>query len=245
VYDANGKRTQVILPNGSKHMLGYTPVNLYATYTTPGNDSYMRAYNVDRQLTRTTLPSGRFADQVYGATGRVNGISYPEAVTAFEYLDNDLTDRVAAIKHDPSVGLAQDIAYNYIGSLISGMNVSGAAPVNVSYSYDTNFFPIKMSLVSGTNTVQTALVWDRDGMISGFGPFKLTRGGPGGALSQINDSTLNTSYGYDTLGRIATRNHKVSSQAILRHSTQLRQYWASYRQDRNCQWHNPYVRLYV
>jgi RHS repeat-associated protein len=212
-YDANGNRTEVMLPSGARHALGYTPINLDASYTPPNNGSYLRTFNIDKQLTRTTLPAGRFTDQSYDAAGRVTGMSYPEAVTGFEYLANDLTDRVARITNTPVAGPAQDIAYSYNGSLISGMAASGAAPAQVSYTYDNDFFPTNMNLSSGTDTVQNALLWDRDGLTTGFGTFTFTRGGPGGALSQISDTASTTSYGYDLLARIATRNHQVSSLA--------------------------------
>ena len=215
-YDANGNRTQVILPSGARHDLGYTSVNLDVSYTPPGNGSYVRTFNVDRQLTRTTLPGGRFTDQGYDAAGRVTDLRYLEAATSFDYFANDRTDRVAVIRHTPSgAGPAQDVAYSYNGSLINGMTASGAAPAQVSYSYDNDFFLTSMNLVSDTDTVSAALEWDRDGILSRFGPFTLTRGGPGGALSQISDGTVNThtNYTYDTLARMATRTHQVSGQA--------------------------------
>jgi len=211
-YDANGNRTQVILPSGARHNLQYTPVDLDAGYTPPGNGSYLRTYNVDRQLARTTLPSGRAADRSYDAVGRVSGIADSEAVTGFEYFINDRTDRVARIRHT-AAGVTQDLAYGYNGSLISGMDASGAAPAQVSYSHDNNFFLITMNVVSGTESVVTPVTRDRDGLVSGFGPFTLMRSGPGGALSQITDGTVNTTYGYDTLARLLTRTHQVAGQA--------------------------------
>jgi RHS repeat-associated protein len=210
-YDANGNRTAVIPPSGASHVLAYSAIDLDTSYTPPGNGSYLRTYNVDRQLTRTTLPAGRFTDQGYDTLGRVNGLSYAEGTIGFDYLAADLTDRVAGITNTPVTGPAQNIAYSYTGSLISGMIATGAAPAQVSYSYDNNFFPTAMNLVSGADSVSSALLWDKDGLVKGFGPFTFTRGGPSGVVSQISDIASNTSYTYDTLARIATRNHQVNA----------------------------------
>lgn len=66
-----------------------------------------------------------------------------------------------------------------------------------------------MDLVSGTDNIHSAVTRDQDSVVTAFGPFTLTRNGPMGALSQISDGTADTttSYGYDALARIATRNH--------------------------------------
>ena len=210
-YDANGNRTQVILPSGASHTLAYTPIDRDAAYTPPGNGSYLRTHNVDRQLTRTTLPGGRFTDQSYDTLGRVNGLSFAEGAAGFEYLAGDLTDRVARITNTAAIGPAQDIAYSYNGGLISGMTATGAAPAAVSYTYDNNYFPTAMNLTSGADTVSSALLWDTDGLVTGFGPFTFTRGGPKGAVSRISDTASATNYTYDTLARIATRSHQVNA----------------------------------
>lgn len=210
-YDANGNVTEIVLPSGARHTLGYTPLNLYASYTPPGNASYVRTLNVDRQLTKLTLPGGRITSQGYDNLGRVSSLSFQEATTGFEYLTDDLTDRVAKITSTPVDGADQDIAYSYNGNLIASMSATGIAPSTVSYSYDNNFFTTAMNLVSGTDTLQNNLLRDNDGLIRAFGPFTFTRGGPGGAMSQLSDSNASTDYGYDSLGRIDTRSHTVSS----------------------------------
>jgi RHS repeat-associated protein len=210
-YDANGNRTEVMLPSGAAHALGYTAINLDAFYTPPGNASYLRTFNVDRQLTSMTLPAGRTTAQSYDAAGRVSGMTYPEAVTAFAYLTG-ATDQVGNIAYTPTTGPAQSIAYTYNGGLISGTIATGVAPAQVSYSYNNDFFLTSMNLSSGAATVQINLLWDNDGLLTGFGPFTFTRGGPGGALSQISDTASATDYSYDTLARIAARGHQVNAQ---------------------------------
>jgi RHS repeat-associated protein len=211
-YDANGNRTELILPSGAHHALGYSPNNRDISYTPPNNGSYTRTFNIGRQLTHITLPSGRSTEPSYDSAGRVTGMSYPEATTAFEYSPDDLTERVAHITNTPATGPAQNIDYSYNGNLISSMTATGAAPAQVAYTYDNNFLPTNVSLSSGTDTVQAALLWDRDGLLTGFGPFTFTRSGPRGALNQIRDAATATSYSYDNVARLSRRSHVVNAQ---------------------------------
>ncbi|KAB2906875.1 MAG: RHS repeat-associated core domain-containing protein [Ignavibacteriaceae bacterium] len=92
------------------------------------------------------------------------------------------------------------------------MTATGAVLATASYTFDNNFLPTGLSLASAGKTVQAALTWDKDGLLTGFGPFTLTRGGPGGALSQFKDTVATTAYGYDTLARPATRTQQVNGQ---------------------------------
>jgi RHS repeat-associated protein len=144
----------------------------------------------------------------------VSGLNDADGVTTFGYLTGDPTNRVAQIGQTPTVGPTQELTYTYDGSLVSGLTATGAAPAQVSYAFDNNFLTTSMNLTSGTDTIQTTLAHDRDGLLSGFGPFTFTRGGPGGALSQISDGTVSTTYGYDAWARISTRSHQVNGQAV-------------------------------
>ncbi|MBP8298009.1 MAG: RHS repeat protein, partial [Burkholderiales bacterium] len=218
-YDANGNRTHVILPGGNDHALGYAADGLFNSYAPPGNGSYTRTFDADRRLTRTTLPAGRFAERTFDANARILQIAYPEVTQTFEYFTNDKTDRARRIIQTPASGPAQEMLYSYNGSLVGSITASGAAPAQVTYAYNNDLLPTSMQLVSGADTVTTALAWDKDGAGTGFGPFTLTRAGPGGALSKISDGGLNVTYVYDTLGRITSRTHTVGNVAV--YSAQL------------------------
>lgn len=219
-YDANGNRTGVTMPGGQSHALSYTSIDLESSYTPPGNSSYARAFNADRELTGMTLPGGRTTSQTYDALDRVTGISYPEGNAQFSYAAGDLTDRVSLITNTPGAGPSQDIALTYNGSLITGTTATGASPAQATYAYNNNFLPTSMDLTSGTDSVPAALTWDRDGLMTGFGPFTFTRSGPGGAPGAITaDGALSTAYGYDTNARLASRSQQVAGQA--RYSMQL------------------------
>lgn len=61
-HDNNGNLTQITMPNGAVHTLGYNKFNLDNSYTPPGNPVYGTQYNLDREWVRTALPSGRAID---------------------------------------------------------------------------------------------------------------------------------------------------------------------------------------
>jgi RHS repeat-associated protein len=212
-YDANGNRTQIGMPNGASHAFSHNSVDREASYTPPDNASYLRSYNVDRALTRSTLPGGRAVDASYDSAGRDIGFSYPEAAIAFGYASGDATDRVNRITRTPvAIGSSEELVFNYDGAQPTSATWSGAAQGQFTYTYDNNFFLTAMQLVSSTDKVQTSFVHDREGLITGYGPFTLTRGGPAGALSQISDGALATTFSYDTMGRLSGRVQNVGGQ---------------------------------
>jgi RHS repeat-associated protein len=213
-YDAKGNRTAIILPNSASHTLEYTPVDLDASYTPPNGGSHQRTYNLDRQVTEISFPGGGIRSQSYDTSGRLTGLSDMSGLTTFGYANADPTERVATIGHIPVAGPLQMLAYSYNGPFITAMNATGVSPAQVSYSYNANFFMTTMNLASGANGIWTAVTRDGDGLLTGFGPFTFTPGGPGGALSQISDGSLSVLYGYDSLARIITRTHQVNGQTL-------------------------------
>jgi len=182
MYDANGNRTSVVMPNGAVHKLTYTPLDQQASYTPPGNGGYARSYDLDRALTSLTLPSGRAVLSTYDSGGRPTGLAYPDATVTFGYASGDTTDRIGGITRQPSNGGApQGLAYTYDGALTRSVTASGAAQGAYTYGYDNNFYLTDMSLTSGSDTVDTPVGRDADGLLTGYGPFTVARGGPGGA----------------------------------------------------------------
>jgi RHS repeat-associated protein len=213
-YDANGNRTQITMPSGAVHKLGYTVIDLNSDYTTPGNLPYAWQYSLDQEWKRTTLPGGRVVDASYDDGGRSTGIVYPEASVGLIYNDN--TDRVSRLSRTPAFdGTAQQIAYTYDGSLVTGQTFTGVANGAFTFAYDNNFFLKQIGLVSGSNTVTTPITRDADGLVTGYGPFTFTRTGPAGAVSQIiNGTAMNVAFTYDTLGRVSNRTHTVNGVTV-------------------------------
>ena len=210
-YDANGNRTSVVMPNGAVHKLTYTPLDQQASYTPPGNGGYARGYDLDRALTSLTLPSGRAVLSAYDSGGRPTGLAYPDATVTFGYAGGDTTDRIGSITRQPRSGASQSLAYTYDGALTRSLTASGAAQGSYSYGYDNNFYLTDMSLTSGSDTVDTPVGRDADGLLTSYGPFTVARGGPGGVPSRLGDGTFSRDLTYDALARTAAYTDAVGS----------------------------------
>ena len=148
-YDANSNLTQITMPSSAAHSLSYNSLNLLSGYTPPGvgQPPYAWSYNKDRDLTRTTLPGGRFIDIGYDTGGRMSQVSYPEATVQLSY--NDVTDRLSRITRTPSSGTAQQMDYTYDGSLLKSAAYSGVANGTYTYTYDNNYFLTGIGFDSG------------------------------------------------------------------------------------------------
>jgi len=216
-YDANGNFAQMIMPSGDSHTLTYTPLDSLASYTPPDNPGHKRSYNLDRALVSHTLPGGRVVANSFDAdTGQWTGISYPEATVTFTYSPS--SGRLANLTRTPSSGAAQSITYGYDGGLFTGQTWSGVAVGAFLYSYDNNFFLTNVTLNSGADSIVTPFSYDTDGLAKGYGPFTLTRGGPGGATSQVSDSALVMAIGYDTLANVQSRSQTINGKSVYNFS---------------------------
>lgn len=210
-HDAAGNRTAVTLPGGTSHGLAYSVAGLRSRYTPPGGGDYQWSHDGARRLVLSTLPGGRTTSQSYDAQGRVVGLACGEATTTFEYADGDATDRVARIAWAPATGVGQDLALAYDGELISGATATGLSPWQATYLHDDDLFLSGTSLTSGTTTVVSDWTHDRDGLLTGLGPFQTARTGPGRAPGSISDGALDASYGWDALRRPTGRAQQVAA----------------------------------
>jgi RHS repeat-associated protein len=213
-YDADGNQTSVTMPNGAVHALAYTSTNDPSSYAPPGNAAYTTVYNSDGSPISTTLPGGRTETHTYDGGGRPTGMSYPEANTSWSYTGN--SDQITGLSHTAGGGTPETLGYSYDGGLVTQLAVGGTATAQYSYTYDSSFRLSHMTLASGADTIDTAITRDVDGLLTGFGPFTVSRGGPGGAASNIEDGTMNTAFTFDSLGREASRTQTVNGTQTYR-----------------------------
>ncbi len=199
------------MPSGAVHGLGYTKINLDNAYVPPGNPPYGTQYNLDREWTRTSLPSDRAIDGGYDNGGRLHDVTYPEAAVSMTYFDN--TDRVGTLTRTAAPvpdNTTQTIVFSYDGFLTTRVAYSGVANGEYRYSFDNNFWMTGVAL----DNVWTTVGHDNDGLLTRYGPFTITRSGPAGAPSNLTDNTLNIGDTYDSFGRLWTRTHTVAAQQV-------------------------------
>ncbi|MFZ5898609.1 MAG: hypothetical protein ACOYU7_05475 [Bacillota bacterium] len=211
-YDENGNRTEVIMPSGAVHKLEYTVLNQGAGYTPPGNAGSATDYDLDRAPATVTLPSGRTINFTYDEGGRPVGVSYNEAEVALGY--RDATSRIFGITRIPGDGgPEQTIAFDYDGSLVTRMTVGGIVYGEYAYRYDDSF---NLTGITLDDLDETVLVRDNDGLLTGYGPFTITRDGPAGAASEVSDGKMTMILGYDGYGRLIDRTHTVDGEEVYR-----------------------------
>lgn len=193
-YDDDGNPTHVYLPSGDVHTISYSKTGLATGYTPPGSTTFTYGFNKDKARTTYTLPGDRSQTLDYDTVGRLTGITFDEAELDFTYTDE--TERVSTITRTPAQGTgSQAIAYGYDGDLVTSIAYTGPANGQYTYRYGNGFM---LSSIKLDNGPELAISRDRDGLITGYGPFTITRGGPEGAPSQITDGTLTIDYSYLT-----------------------------------------------
>ena len=212
-YDQNGNRTQVVMPSDAEHSLGYTLRNQLASYAPPGNTGISYAYDLDKALTGTTLASGKTITNTFDEKGLWTGTSYMSATVARTYPLG--CNKLETMTRTPSDGgTAQEVAYTYDGRLVTGVSFDGIAVGDYSYLYNNDFFLTQIDFNSDPDTHQDTITWNDDGLMTSYGPFSLTRSGPDGTVSRIDDNTLDIDFAYDSLGRVQIRTVTVNGTSV-------------------------------
>ncbi|MBJ7330377.1 MAG: hypothetical protein JHC95_10795 [Solirubrobacteraceae bacterium] len=217
-YDADGNRTAVKMPGGKVHRLGYTKAGAVKSYTTPKNRALARAFDDDGFVKGLERPSGDTLDLGLDAGGRSTGVNpgaNSEPDYGLSYVAGD--DRVDHWTTTPAAGGAalQDIAATYDGDQITSMTYTGKAAGAYSYEYNGQLRLDRMKLVSGGDTVDTAISRDDEGHITKLGGFDLTLNGPSGAASAIKDAKLAAQLEYDDVGRFDAHRTKVNAKDVF------------------------------
>jgi RHS repeat-associated protein len=208
--DANGNVTAVTPPGRPAHQFGYSPVNLLTSYLPPSIGSQPgeldQVFDADRELTRIARPDGSTVqtsfDQAGHPTSSVIGrgtFSY-----GFDPATNDLT-----ILMSPD-GVAQ--TFQYDGSLLTGVNWSGAVNGSVNQSYDHNFSVISQA-VNGGGAIGFA--YDADGLMTQAGGLTLNYDALDGLLTGTTLGVVTDSVSYDPFGDVASYSASANGAGLL------------------------------
>lgn len=210
-WDGNRNLTEVTPPGVSAHALAYDAADGAIGYTPPGNPAYAFPRDVAGRPDAVSLPDTRSEQYAYDPGGRPTGITYDEAVVSVAYASGDPTDRPDAITRTPTGGgPAQQVEHDWNESLPTATRFTGPAEGAFDYQYDSAYRLQAIQLTSGADDVTTPYSYDADRLRMSIGAFTLTRNGPAGAPTEISDGTGTLVYGYDALGRIASRTLTVN-----------------------------------
>ncbi len=215
-HDGLGHLTKLTEPTGSASHLAFTPGGRVHSFTPPGSGSgYVNAYNADGQIESTTLPGGRKITYGRDAGGRVNSVSYPEATVGVGYVGNG--QQVASLTRTPvGGGTPEGLQMGYDGGLLTSQEWTGPAADGYTFGYDSNLQLAQTEAKAGGSFVTTSYRRDNDGRVVEEGPFRFTRSGPQGAITEIFGAALETTQTWDALGRLASRTETVNGHQIYK-----------------------------
>lgn len=211
-YDDSDNVTSVTPPNGATHELLYTSRGNLATYLSPVNELYGFTYDNDGLLTDIDLPSGGTIEHAYDTHGRRTTTDLT-AGNGSEQGTIELSRAAdgAVESLDRTVGgTTESLAFEYDGELLTDISISGTVEGSFEFEHDDNFNITSMTLPTNE---QVAFEYDPDGKLTSFGPFDATRDGPMGAVTRIEDETLDVSISYDD-GLVSSRTHEVDGEVV-------------------------------
>ena len=87
---------------------------------------------------------------------------------------------------------------------------SGAAQGVFTYTYNNRFLLTGWQL----DAISQTLGYDADGLLTSYGPYTITRNGPGRTASLLRDNVMTTTLGYDSLARVISRTHTAAGQPV-------------------------------
>ncbi len=204
-YNAAGGRKAVVMPDGERHELNHDPRDLLSGYTPAGGAKLERDHNADKQLVTEGVAGNQTVHEYAPASGRRTGMTFADGTVEIGF-DGGVLQQPSTIKRTPAAGGAtEQQAFAFDGSLTTGLTTTGTAAGAFTFGYDDNRYLTSTKLVSGAQTVNTALTRDRDGLLATYGPFTITRGGTNGAPSAITGAGLALGLDQDGHGRLSER----------------------------------------
>jgi RHS repeat-associated protein len=194
-YDANGNATERIPPGQPAHTFAYTPVDVPSAYTPPdvgaGSTSTLASYNVDRQATRITLPTGQAINLGYDSAGRLINATIARGAIGVAY--STTTGHLTGVTGPGGVNLSAA----YDGGLRTNETWAGPVTGSVSRGYDSDFRTASQS-VNGASTL--AFQYDADSLLTRAGDLTLTRSAQNGLLAGTTLSSVTDAWTYNSFG---------------------------------------------
>jgi YD repeat-containing protein len=198
-YDDSGHLTSLTSPGRPSYTFDTTPIDLVSTATAPGvgdgSSQTLFAYNLDRQLTRETLPDGQTVDLGYDSAGMLRTVDL--ATGQLRYTYDVATGNLKSMTAPDGIAMS----YAYDGGLLTGTTWSEPVAGSVGRTYDNNFRTTSVS-VNGANPI--SLQYDADGLLTHAGALTLTRDAQNGRVTGTALGTVTDARTYNNFGDVAT-----------------------------------------
>jgi RHS repeat-associated protein len=195
-YDPNGNLTALIPPGGSAHVFNYNAVDQENVYTPPnvgaGANVTQYSYNLDRQPTQILRPDGQTVDFTYDVlNGRLDYLTTPNGIYQFGYHPAGRINQIIA----PDGGVLSIDYANYL-------------PINETWSGDINGvvsreYTIDRQIASlAINLDSVSFLYDDDGLLTVAGALSVGRDPTNGLITGTTLGSVTTANSYNEFGEL-------------------------------------------
>ena len=210
-YDANGNLTSLTPAGRPAHGFTYTDVDQAATYTPPllantGVTTTQYQYDKDRRLTQISRPDGEAVSFGYGAGGHLERLTTPDWTYQYGYdsKSGQLTSILAP--GNEALGFAWD------GALLTGTTWNGIVSGNVTRSYDANFRVVGVTV----NGQSVPYSYDVDGLLKSAGDLAVNRDASNGRITGTTFGPLQTAQTFNAFGELASMEADYAGTSLYR-----------------------------
>ena len=212
-YNPNGVRTSLSTPHGTYTYTSDGEGNLTG-FTMPGDvNATQKGYDDAGHYTSLTLPGGTSQTRTVSGGDLLSKIDGGGSTTTFTQRTG--TDDYASAVWQANGGSAQHLNLVYDGGQIVQQQFSGPASGTLDATVDSNGQTSEIDVHVGASTVVVARTHDNDGLLTGVGPFTLTRGGPGGATSVVTGPDASFSQTVNGRGNVTERTLTVNGTQVF------------------------------
>jgi RHS repeat-associated protein len=201
-YDFNGNMLLLVNPEGAEHRFTFNKVNLNNSYETPLSGSYLYEFNADRQLTKTTFPSGKQIINTY-EDALLKKTRTPEEDIDYTYSCGSKVETVTK-GYDT-------IVYGYDGSLITSEIFGGTLDQDIIYTYNNDFNLASMTYAG----VTLNYAYDNDALLTVAGSYAISRNTENGLPESVSDSALNLARTFNGYGEVEGQHVNVGGQNVV------------------------------
>ncbi|EYF00808.1 NHL domain-containing protein [Chondromyces apiculatus] len=222
-HDLVGNLLSVTPPGRPAHVFGYTPLDQRASYDPPPPASGAPlpttwSYDVDRQLSVTTLPDGTALSHTRDFAGRLAALGFTGggggvgggvgSAGAISRTHDPATGKLASLNGPTGVTLT----FGHDGHLLTDVTWSGVISGALHRVYD-NDLRVTHEHVNGGDTVLFG--HDLDGLLTSAGPLLLSRHPQNGLLTGITVGNAVETLTRDAFGEITGRTVAVGSAPLM------------------------------
>lgn len=212
-YDDEGRQTAVTLPRGGVFGFGYAADGEVASLTVPGGLGQILTYDNRRRMLSRTLGSGQPLGFGYDPAQRLASVTGANTTSAITYARGD--DAPATATRTGAGGTNPVThTYTYDGGRLATTALTGAGTSALTVSLDSRFEVQSTTVTSEADALTSAVTRNGAGETTGYGPLTLERAGPGGVVSRLTATGLDSPRTHDGSGGITTRSHVIAGNAM-------------------------------